>query len=90
VAPARRGAPRARRPSRGRARRCAPAPDAIDFAFEYLEAQRPARLLVFRTYGKKREEVWAYDEQEADHAATPQELVDVFGFDVVRWRGPSS
>ena len=64
--------------------------DAIDFAFEYLEAQRPARLLVFRTCGKKREEVWAYDEQAAEDAVTPQQLVDVFGFDVVRWRGPSS
>ena len=62
--------------------------DAIDFAFEYLEAERPARLLVFRTFGKKREEVWAYDEQAAEHAATPQHLLDVFGYDVVRWQGP--
>jgi chorismate-pyruvate lyase len=61
--------------------------DAIDFAFEYLEAERPARLLVFRTCGKKREEVWAYDEQAAD-AATPRHLLDVFGYDVVRWQGP--
>lgn len=64
--------------------------DAIDFAFEYLEAERPTRLLVFRTCGKKREEVWAYDEQAAEHAAKPQHLLDVYGYDVVRWRGPGS
>ena len=62
--------------------------DAIDFAFEYLEAERPTRLLVFRTRGKKRDEVWAYDEQAAEHAGRPPDLIDVYGYDVVRWRGP--
>jgi len=64
--------------------------DAIDFAFEYFEAERPARLRVFRTCGKTREEVWAYDEPPAEQAAKPQDLVDVYGYDVVRWRGPGS
>jgi hypothetical protein len=61
--------------------------DAIDFSFEYLEAEHPARLRVFRTCGKKREEVWAYDES-AQPDAKREELIDVYGYDVVRWRGP--
>jgi type IV pilus assembly protein PilB len=64
--------------------------DAIDFAFEYLEAERPTRLRVFRVCGKKREEVWAYDEQAAEEVAEPQDLISVYGFDVVHWRGPRS
>jgi hypothetical protein len=64
--------------------------DAIDFAFEYLEAERPTRLRVFRVCGKKREEVWAYDEEAAEEVAEPRDLISVYGFDVVHWRGPRS
>jgi hypothetical protein len=62
--------------------------DAIDFAFEYLEAEHPDRLRVFRTCGKRREEVWTYD--EADAEAEPEHLIDVYGYDVVHWRSPGS
>jgi hypothetical protein len=58
--------------------------DAVDFAFEYLEAERPERLRIFRILGRKREEVWSYGPEEQ-----PRDVIEVFGYDVVRWSGPS-
>ena len=57
--------------------------DAVDFAFEYLEAERPDRLRIFRTLGRTREEVWSYGPDEQ-----PRDVIEVFGYDVVRWSGP--
>jgi hypothetical protein len=65
--------------------------DAVDFAFEYLEAESPARLRIFRVLGRKREEVWTYGpEAAAETEEPPRDLMDVFGYDVVHWRGPRS
>jgi hypothetical protein len=63
--------------------------DAVDFAFEYLEAESPERLRIFRILGRKREEVWSYEpETAAESEEQPRDLLDVYGYDVVRWRGP--
>ena len=62
--------------------------DAVDFAFEYLEAESPERLRIFRILGRKREEVWSYEPETAAGSEKQEDLVDVFGYDVVRWRGP--
>jgi hypothetical protein len=63
--------------------------DAVDFAFEYLEAESPERLLIFRLLGRKREEVWAYSPESAAEAEEqPHDLLEVYGYDVIRWRGP--
>ena len=63
--------------------------DAVDFAFEYLEAESPERLRIFRILGKKREEVWTYGpEAGAETEEQPRDLLDVYGYDVMRWRGP--
>ena len=65
--------------------------DAVDFAFEYLEAESPERLRIFRVLGRKREEVWTYGlETAAQTEEQARDLVDVFGYDVVHWRGPRS
>jgi hypothetical protein len=63
--------------------------DAVDFAFEYLEAENPERLRIFRILGRKREEVWTYGpETAAETEGEPQDLLHVYGYDVMRWRGP--
>jgi hypothetical protein len=63
--------------------------DAVDFAFEYLEAESPERLRIFRLLGRKREEVWTYGpEAAAESEEQPHDLLDVYGYDVMRWRGP--
>ena len=63
--------------------------DAVDFAFEYLEAESPEQLRIFRILGRKREEVWTYGpETAAEVEEQPHDLLEVFGYDVVRWRGP--
>jgi len=63
--------------------------DAVDFAFEYLEAESPERLRIYRILGRKREEVWTYGpETAAETEGEPQDLLDVYGYDVMRWRGP--
>jgi hypothetical protein len=63
--------------------------DAVDFAFEYLEAESPERLRIFRILGRKREEVWTYGpEAAAETEEQPHDLLDVYGYDVMRWRGP--
>jgi hypothetical protein len=62
--------------------------DAVDFAFEYLEAESPERLRIFRILGRKREEVWSYGPEIAAESEEQRDLVEVFGYDVVRWRGP--
>ena len=63
--------------------------DAVDFAFEYLEAESPERLRIFRILGRKREEVWSYaPETVAGSEEQPRDLIDVYGYDVVNWRGP--
>jgi hypothetical protein len=63
--------------------------DAVDFAFEYLEAESPERLRIFRILGRRREEVWSYGpEAAAEKEEQPRDLLDVYGYDVVRWRGP--
>jgi hypothetical protein len=63
--------------------------DAVDFAFEYLEAESPERLRIFRILGRKREEVWSYGpETAAEVEEQPRDLLDVYGYDVLRWRGP--
>jgi hypothetical protein len=63
--------------------------DAVDFAFEYLEAESPERLRIFRILGRKREEVWSYGpETAAETEEKPRDLLEVYGYDVVRWRGP--
>jgi hypothetical protein len=64
--------------------------DAVDFAFEYLEAESPEQLRIFRVLGRKREEVWAYGPAAAAAEAVeqPHDLLEVYGFDVVNWRGP--
>ena len=59
--------------------------DAVDFAFEYLEAESPERLRIFRLLGRKREEVRSYGPEAA---AEPRDLLEVYGYDVMRWRGP--
>src|SRR5919197_908760 len=63
--------------------------DAVDFAFEYLEAESPERLRIFRVLGRKREEVWTYGpETAAETEEQPRDLLDVYGYDVMNWRGP--
>jgi hypothetical protein len=63
--------------------------DAVDFAFEYLEAESPERLRIFRILGRKREEVWSYGpETAAETEGQSRDLLDVYGYDVMRWRGP--
>lgn len=63
--------------------------DAVDFAFEYLEAESPERLQIFRILGRKREEVWAYGPEAAvETEEQPRDLIDVYGYDVMHWRGP--
>jgi len=63
--------------------------DAVDFAFEYLEAESPERLRIFRILGRKREEVWSYGpETAAETEGEPHDLLEVYGYDVLRWRGP--
>jgi hypothetical protein len=65
--------------------------DAVDFAFEYLEAEHPSQLRIFRIDGRNREEVWAYDEpQSPKEAAKPRQLVELYGYDVTRWRAPGT
>jgi hypothetical protein len=65
--------------------------DAVDFAFEYRDAESPERLRIFRVLGRKREEVWTYGpEAAAETEESQRDLVDVFGYDVVHWRGPRS
>jgi hypothetical protein len=65
--------------------------DAVDFAFEYLEAESPERLRIFRILGRKREEVWTYGpEAVAETEEKPRDLLAVYGYDVTRWRGPGS
>jgi hypothetical protein len=65
--------------------------DAVDFAFEYRDAESPERLRIFRVLGRRREEVWTYGPEAASETEEPQpDLVDVFGYDVVHWRGPRS
>jgi hypothetical protein len=64
--------------------------DAVDFAFEYLEAESPEQLRIFRILGRKREEVWTYGAEAAAAEAVeqPRDLFDVYGYDVLNWRGP--
>ena len=65
--------------------------DAVDFAFEYLEAESPERLRIFRVLGRKREEVWAYDPEPtaaAEKEKPPRDLLSVYGYDVMRWGAP--
>ena len=63
--------------------------DAVDFAFEYLEAESPERLRIFRILGRKRDEVWTYGpEAAAETKEEPRDLLAVYGYDVTRWRGP--
>jgi hypothetical protein len=63
--------------------------DATDFAFELLEAERPARLEIFRVDGDEREQVWSYTEERAAAvAAAPRDTLGIYGFDVTRWTGP--
>ena len=65
--------------------------DAVDFAFEYRDAESPEQLRIFRVLGRKREEVWTYAlEAAAQTEEQARDLVDVFGYDVVHWRGPRS
>jgi predicted nucleic acid-binding protein len=65
--------------------------DAVDFAFEYLEAESPERLRIFRVLGRKREEVWTYGrEAAAEIEEQPRDLLDVYGYDVMNWRGPGT
>jgi hypothetical protein len=64
--------------------------DATDFAFELLDADRPARLDIFRIHGSEREHVWSYtDERAAEAAAAPRDALGIYGFDVTRWTGPT-
>jgi hypothetical protein len=64
--------------------------DAVDFAFEYLEAESPEQLRIFRVLGRKREEVWTYGAEAAAAEAEeqPRDLLEVYGYDVLNWRGP--
>jgi hypothetical protein len=64
--------------------------DATDFAFELLDADRPARLDIFRIHGSEREQVWSYTEERAAEAAAAQrDALEIYGFDVTRWTGPA-
>src|SRR5919202_5063604 len=65
--------------------------DAVDFAFEYLEAESPEELRIFRVLGRKREEVWTYGAEVAAAEAVeqPRDLLEVYGYDVLNWRGPA-
>jgi hypothetical protein len=61
--------------------------DAVDFAFDWLNREDPARdgaarLAIFATRDGVTEEVWTYP---AARRGDDQELVDVFGFDPVTW-----
>jgi hypothetical protein len=68
--------------------------DAVDCATEWLEREDPARtrvpsLAIFATTHGLREQVWAYPPEPADGATVaPKRLVDVFGFDPVKWNPP--
>ena len=59
--------------------------DAFDFASEWLDEEDPARegkqaLAIFETRGEVTAQVWTYP------AAPPEQpLVQLFGFDPVRW-----
>jgi hypothetical protein len=64
--------------------------DATDFAFELLAADSPSRVRIFRLRDREREEVWAYDEDQAAEAAASPDLVERYGFDPARWTGPPS
>lgn len=61
--------------------------DAVDFAFEWLNREDPARdrrarLAIFETRDGVTEEVWTYPPPKAGGG---QELVKLFGFDPVTW-----
>ena len=64
--------------------------DATDFAFELLESEAPSEIRIFRVDGDGREEIWSYtEERAAEAAAAAQRSVDIYGFDVTRWTGPT-
>jgi hypothetical protein len=62
--------------------------DATDFAFELLEGGKHDWLRIFRLRNGEREEVWAYDESRAAEAASSASVVELYGFDPSRWKGP--
>jgi hypothetical protein len=66
---------------------------AVEFAFDFLEANDPLRagaveaLEIVRVLDGTREPVWEYSHARA--AAAPVDLIDLWGFDVTRsWQGP--
>jgi hypothetical protein len=68
--------------------------DALDCAMEWLEREDPQRtrdlsIGIFATGDGVREQVWAYP-AELDTAVEPKRLVELFGFDPVAWRTPTS
>jgi hypothetical protein len=66
--------------------------DAVECAMDWLEREDPASsrsacVAIFATRGGEREQVWAYPAEEgARGPAEATELVQLFGFDPLRWK----
>jgi hypothetical protein len=66
---------------------------ALEFAFDYLQAEDPLRngkvdgLEIVRVGDVSREKVWSYSHR--DHSAVDVDLVRLWGFDpTCHWQGP--
>jgi len=60
--------------------------DAADFACDFIQRERPAALEIEKVAGAACEPVWTYNEARANaETAARKNLVEVYGFDPVRW-----
>ena len=60
--------------------------DAADFACDFIQRERPAALEIEKVAGASCEPVWTYSEARANaEAAARKNLVEVYGFNPVRW-----
>ena len=60
--------------------------EATDFAFEYVDAQAPQALQIFRVHQGESAPVWAYDRSAVGQDEV--DLVQVYGFRPSSWSGP--
>jgi hypothetical protein len=60
--------------------------EAVDFAFEHIESERPVALEIRKAAESSIETVWTYSEpRAAAKAASQKSLVATFGFDPTKW-----